>query len=157
MQPVRDNATRRMQAVNLIDLIDESAPEDGVVDIYEIEASFARGTEKIARPTDLDGAVVEAEIASEPTRRMSAVECDAALELVAASGPPKTTMQMPAVQVAELAASITPAAPVLSAPVVEPPVEAAPVPLAKTRNPWMLGGSIGLVAALAALVLALVH
>lgn len=148
-----------MQAVNLIDLIDESAPEDGVVDIYEIEASFARGTEKIARPTDLDGAVVEAEIASEPTRRMSAVECDAALELVAASGPPKTTMQMPAVQVAELAASITPAAPapVLSAPVVEPPVEAAPVPLAKTRNPWMLGGSIGLVAALAALVLALVH
>lgn len=163
MQPVRDNATRRMQAVKLIDLIDEIAPEDGVVDIFEIEASFARGTEKMVRPADPGDAVVEAAVIGESTRRMSAVEWDEAMSAVAASGSPKATMQMPAIQVAELTASITPepSAPVAES-IVEPepepaPLVAAPAPLVTKRNPWMLGGSIGLVAALAAVVLALTH
>lgn len=167
MRTDRDDATRPMQAVTLLDLIDESAPEDGVVDIFALESTFARGTARIERspvPDALpDGAVVEAPITAESTRRMTAVEWNEAMAASAASAAPKTTMQMPAVQVAELAASIAPAieAPALVSPVAVPvevetaPVEIAMAPARRTFGPWMIGGALALVAASAALVLVL--
>jgi hypothetical protein len=100
------HATGRMQAQALIDLIDETAPEDGVVDVHALETSFANGSRRIelAEPED---AVVEAVVegASDTTRRMSAVEADA---LVAVEIRSESTMRMSAIQASELVALITP-------------------------------------------------
>lgn len=125
-----------MRAQTLLELIGESAPEEGVVDLHELEASFS------------GGAVVAEEITAEPTRRMSTAECDAAL--VAAEGiNGKATTRMSAVQSSELAALIAP--PVLTPshePVIAP--SPAPAPLPRSRV-WMLAGAVAVAGAVAAI------
>lgn len=111
-------ATGRMHAAKLIDLIDESAPDEGVVDVHEIEAKFANGSRRIplVPPNDVGGAVVEAVVegGADTTRRMSAVEADA---LVATEIRGESTMRMSAIQEHELVALIKPDEPP-AAPVV---------------------------------------
>lgn len=100
-------ATGRMQAQKLIDLIDATAPDEGVVDVHALENSFANGSRRIALVEPKD-AVVEAivEGGADSTRRMSAVEADA---LVAVEIRSESTMRMSAIQESELVALITPA------------------------------------------------
>lgn len=107
-QAQRTHATGRMQAQKLIDLIDQSAPEEGVVDVHELDTAFANGSRRIALVDPIDrGAVVEAAVegTADTTRRMSAVEADA---LVAVEIRSESTMRMSAIQESELVALITP-------------------------------------------------
>lgn len=100
-------STGRMKAQNLIDLIDKSAPDEGVVDMHEIEATFANGSRRIELAEPDDGAIVQAvpTDAADTTRRMSAVEADA---LVATEIRSESTMRMCAIQESELVKLITP-------------------------------------------------
>lgn len=100
-------STGRMQAQNLIDLIDKSAPDEGVVDMHEIEATFANGSRRIELVEPDDGAVVQAvpTDAADTTRRMSAVEADA---LVAVEIRSESTMRMCAIQESELVKLMAP-------------------------------------------------
>lgn len=101
------HATGRMQAQELIELIDETAPDDGVVDVHALETSFANGSRRIELAEPDDGAVEAiVEGAADTTRRMSAVEADA---LVAVEIRSESTMRMCAIQASELVALITPA------------------------------------------------
>ena len=99
-------ATGRMQAQKLIDLIDQTAPDEGVVDVHEIESKFADGSRRI--PLVEEAAVCTVvEGAADTTRRMSAVDVDAAVAM-AIDDASDTTRRMSAVQANELAALITP-------------------------------------------------
>lgn len=105
---VRARATGRIQAQKLIDLIDESAPDEGVVDIHAIEAKLADGSRRIPLVASDDAAVCAAvEGTADTTRRMSAVDVDAAVSM-AIDDSSDTTRRMSAVQANELAAMITP-------------------------------------------------
>ena len=149
-----------MQAVTLIDLIDEIAPEDGMVDIYELESSFARGTTKIARPPEEEvDAIVETVVTSEPTRRMSAVEWDAVLGAVAAESNSRTTTRMTAIQLTELAALITPVeVSVADEPTPEPSTVVALADLSSAPsirhglNRWLVAGWVAVAGAIAAVL-----
>lgn len=110
---VVSRATGRMQAQKLIDLIDESAPDEGVVDVHALDMKFADGTRRIeVAPLEEEGAVVAiVEGAADTTRRMSAVEWDAAVAAAAAVESEvhsESTMRMSAIQANQLAALITP-------------------------------------------------
>jgi hypothetical protein len=101
-----------MPAEKLMDLIDESAPEEGVVDVTGLEVTFANGSRRIELADADDGAVVGAVIegGADTTRRMSAVEWDAAVAAAAVVEEvhSESTMRMSAIQSSELAALITP-------------------------------------------------
>jgi hypothetical protein len=136
-QELLSRATGRLNAQALIDLIGESAPEEGVVDLHELEASFSRG------------AVVAEEITGEPTRRMSTAEAEAAMTAVEDVNA-RPTARMSAVQASELAALLAP--PVVAARehvavISEPPVAPAP----QRSRWWMLAGALAMVCAVAAL------
>ncbi|MGE0402938.1 MAG: hypothetical protein AB7T06_39900 [Kofleriaceae bacterium] len=110
---VVSRATGRMQAQKLIDLIDESAPDEGVVDVHALDMKFADGTRRIeVAPPEEEGAVVAiVEGAADTTRRMSAVEWDAAVAAACAVESEvhsESTMRMSAIQANQLAALITP-------------------------------------------------
>ncbi len=115
-------ATGRMQAQKLVDLIDQTAPDEGVVDVPELDTAFANGSRRIALvdPSD-SGAVVEAVVegTADTTRRMSAVEADA---LVAVEIRSESTMRMSAIQESELVALITPVEVSIEEPAMSMPV-----------------------------------
>ena len=101
-------ATGQIQTQQLLDLIDESAPDEGVVDVHEIESKFANGSRRIALVPPEEAAVCAVvEGSADTTRRMSAVDLDAAVA-IAIEGTADTTRRMSAVQSNELAALITP-------------------------------------------------
>ena len=174
-------ATGRMQAAKLIDLIDESAPDDGVVDVHEIE-KFANGSRRIplSEPEDaVVSAIVEG--GADTTRRMSAVEWDAAVCAVESEIHSESTMRMSAIQSNELAALITPVevslvteppmqdpvvtftTPRLALPLPAPiemdvdmymePAASEPIvaPVRRAGNSWMIGAIIALAGAAAGL------
>ncbi len=105
--------TGRMQSQKLMDLIDKTAPDEGVVDVHALETSFANGSRRIALAEEDDGAVVAAVVegGADTTRRMSAVEWDAAVSAAAVVEGPvhsESTMRMSAIQSSELARLIAP-------------------------------------------------
>jgi|GEM_PF-5894488 len=115
-------ATGRMQAQKLVDLIDQTAPDEGVVDVPELDTAFANGSRRIALVDPIDsGAVVEAVVegTADTTRRMSAVEADA---LVAVEIRSESTMRMSAIQESELVALITPVEVSIEEPAMSMPV-----------------------------------
>jgi hypothetical protein len=135
-------ATGRMQAQKLIDLIDESAPDEGVVDVHEIETKFADGSRRIPLVAQSDAAVCAVvEGAADTTRRMNAVDLDAAV-VATIDDVADTTRRMSAIQANELAALIAPEVPIARVNVVRagapsnvaPPVEPSPV-VVKFRAP----------------------
>jgi hypothetical protein len=171
-------ATGRMQAQKLFDLIDESAPDEGVVDVHQIEARFADGSRRIPLSEAAAVCAVVDDV-SDTTRRMSAVDVDAAVAM-AIDDSSDTTRRMSAIQASELAALITPVAEVpvatevvvkfrattvrpalelpLPAPVeieaelpelYEPPAVAAPV--RRSSQAWMIGAVLALAGAAAGL------
>lgn len=117
-------ATGRMQAQKLMDLIDETAPDEGVVDVHALETSFANGSRRIELVEPDDGAVVPVAIegAADTTRRMSAVEWDAAISAVESEVHSESTLRMSAIQASELAALITPVEVSVEIPLVAEPV-----------------------------------
>lgn len=163
----RSRATGRMQAQKLIELIDESAPDDSVVDLHEVE-KFADGTRRIPLPVEEAAVVAVVEGSADTTRRMSAVEWDAAISAVESEVHSESTTRMCAIQASELAALITPvevsvveepslaASVEIHAPVVtfrQPtavPVESSE-PGHRRANPWMIGALIALAGAIAGL------
>jgi hypothetical protein len=134
-------ATGRMQAQKLIDLIDESAPEEGVVDVHEIEAKFADGSRRIPLVAQDAAVCAVVEGAADTTRRMSAVDLDAAV-VATIDDVADTTRRMSAIQANELAALIAPEVPIARVNVVRagapsnvaPPIEPSPV-VVKFRAP----------------------
>ncbi|MFN0246052.1 MAG: hypothetical protein ACKV2T_04040 [Kofleriaceae bacterium] len=109
-------ATGRMQVQRLIDLIDEIAPEEGVVDVHEIEARFADGSRRIPLVAREDAAVCAVvEGTADTTRRMNAVDLDAVVAITI-DDVADTTRRMSAVQADELAAMSTPEPPVAPEP-----------------------------------------
>jgi len=104
---VMSRSTGRMRAQNLIELIHTSAPDEGVVDMHEIEATFADGSRRIPLTDPSDGAIVQAVPmdAADTTRRMTAVEADALVQTEIRS---ESTMRMSAIHQSELVALITP-------------------------------------------------
>lgn len=179
---VVSRATGRMQAQKLIDLIDESAPDEGVVDVHALDMKFADGTRRIeVAPLEEEGAVVAiVEGAADTTRRMSAVEWDAAVAAAAAVESEvhsESTMRMSAIQANQLAALITPVevslvdeapelvqepiitftTPRLSQPLPAPiegadvSVETAPAVPRRGTNRWMIAAMIALAGAAAGL------
>lgn len=99
-------ATGRMQAQKLIELIDETVQDEGVVDVHQLESSFANGSRRIAlvdpEETAVVGAIVDG--AADSTRRMSAVEWQTAVSAVVSEVHSESTMRMSAIQASELAA-----------------------------------------------------
>lgn len=101
-------ATGQIKTQQLLDLIDESAPDEAVVDVHEIESRLANGSRRIPLPAQDAAVVAVVEGASDTTRRMSAVDLDAAVAAVEAEVHSESTMRMSAIQANQLAALITP-------------------------------------------------
>lgn len=176
---VVSRATGRMQAQKLIDLIDQSAPDDSVVDLHGVD--FADGTRRIPiAPADEGAVVAVVEGSADTTRRMSAVEWDAVAAVVESEVRSESTMRMSAIQANELVALITPVevslleeaeprlheqeiatqAPIevrepivtFRAPTVRPEEPVIEPPSRRGPNPWMIGALFALAGAIAGLV-----